>query len=84
MAHATTAGSKVAVTDGFEKTRPGGWKAPESAVAVLLKPRQRLPRQSGSDVNGGLNASLIHFTDSKFKVAEPHTTKNRINLWSLS
>lgn len=59
----------------------------QSAAAVLLlvtaNHGQWLPRQSGSDVNGGLNAGLIHFTDSKIKAAEPHTTKNRINLWSL-
>lgn len=74
------------MTDGFEETRRGGWKAPESAVAVLFlvteNRGQWLPRQSGRGVNGGLNAGLIHFTDSKFKAAEPHATKNSINLWS--
>lgn len=55
------------------------------AVLLLVTENhgQWLPRQSGRDVNGRLNIGLIHFTDSKFKAAEPYTTKNRINLWSL-
>lgn len=70
------------MTDGFEKTPRGGRKAPESA-AVTENHGQWLPRQSGRDVNGGFNVGLIHFTDSMFEAAEPLTTRNSINLWSL-
>lgn len=66
------------MTDGFEETR-----AVATLLLVTANHGQWLPRQGGSDVNGGLNAGLIHFTDSTIKAAEPHTTKNRINLWSL-
>lgn len=40
------------------------------------------PRTMATET-GGLNAGLIHLTDSKFKAAEPHTSKKSINLWSL-